>query len=133
MWMLISVYTGWFVADKATVTGIIGVCCNLNLIVFYASPLKTINYVIKTGDSSSIHRTTMVMSFANAFFWSLYGCAKMDPIIFVPNGAGSLLGMVQMSLCIWYPPSIPTARELEPLLVVKKIGDENPVVPLIVV
>ena len=127
-WMLISVYTGWFVADQQTATNIVGISVNLNLIVFYASPLQTLQRVLESSDSSPIHRPTMAMNLANAFFWFLYGLARHDMVIFLPNGLGTLLGMAQLLLCVRYP-TIPVfaavGRELEPLLTIKTIVGEE--------
>lgn len=82
---------------------IIGSLVNMNLVIFYGAPLSTIVQVVRTRNSSSIHRRTMVMGLLNSFFWLCYGIALMDMIIFFPNACGFLLGMVQLILCALFP------------------------------
>lgn len=38
---------------------VIGLCVNINLIIFYGAPLSTIATVLRTKNSSSIHRRTL--------------------------------------------------------------------------
>ena len=40
---------------------VIGIVVNVNLLFFYGAPLSRIFTVLKTRDSSSIHRRTMIM------------------------------------------------------------------------
>lgn len=40
---------------------VIGVVVNINILFFYGAPLSRIFTVMKTRDSSSIHRMTMIM------------------------------------------------------------------------
>jgi len=86
---------------------IIGSAVNVNLVIFYGAPLSTIVQVVRTRNSSSIHRRTMVMGLLNSFFWLCYGIALMDMIIFFPNVTGFILGIIQLTLCTFLP-SIPT-------------------------
>lgn len=82
---------------------IVGVCVNINLFFFYGAPLSTILTVLKERDSSSIHKWTMITNTVNGAFWTAYGIAVMDPFIYVPNGIGSLLGVVQMVMVVLFP------------------------------
>eukprot|EP00574_Skeletonema_japonicum_P005626 CAMPEP_0201726054 /NCGR_PEP_ID=MMETSP0593-20130828/9246_1 /ASSEMBLY_ACC=CAM_ASM_000672 /TAXON_ID=267983 /ORGANISM="Skeletonema japonicum, Strain CCMP2506" /LENGTH=332 /DNA_ID=CAMNT_0048217521 /DNA_START=204 /DNA_END=1202 /DNA_ORIENTATION=+ len=84
---------------------IIGLIVNINLLFFYGAPLSTIYTVLKTRDSNSIHRWTMVMNTANAVFWTAFGFGVMDWFIIVPNGLGAVLGGVQMVLRVIVPSS----------------------------
>eukprot|EP00977_Amphora_coffeiformis_P009096 scaffold2069_cov187-Amphora_coffeaeformis.AAC.13 len=134
LWMTICVCTGWFVTDTVTVTCFVGLCVNLNLVVFYASPLQTVQTVVAVGDAGLIHRPTMMLNFVNAFFWFLYGVSHYDRVIFFPNGVGSLLGVAQMVLCAWYPSRLPVDREGEPLLTVRtNLDGESSSYPIMVV
>jgi hypothetical protein len=45
----------------------------------------------------------MVMNWINTTFWMAYGLARMDPIIYVPNGVGLVLGIAQGLLVCAYP------------------------------
>ena len=85
---------------------IVGLVVNVNLVFFYGAPLSTIQTVIATKNSISIHRTTLFMVNFNTFFWLIYGMAIMDFFIFIPNLCGFILGIIQVALCIKYPSSI---------------------------
>lgn len=92
---------GWKFAKPETV---IGLLVNLNLVVFYSAPLQSLRVVLLTKRSASIHRPTLYMNFLNTSFWILYGgFVRNDPMIFVPNGLGLTLGMIQGVLCLLYP------------------------------
>lgn len=45
----------------------------------------------------------MVMNWVNTTFWMAYGVGRMDPLIYVPNGIGLVLGIVQGVLVCVYP------------------------------
>lgn len=82
---------------------ICGVVVNVNLLFFYGAPLSTIVQVLNHKNSVSIHLPTMITNTANGSFWTAYGIAVMDPFIFVPNGIGALLGVIQFLLCLVFP------------------------------
>ena len=46
------------------------------------------------------------MGFLNAFFWMVYGLAVTDMVIFLPNGCGFLLSVIQVILCVVYKSKI---------------------------
>lgn len=56
----------------------------------------------------------MVMNWTNTTFWILYGLARQDFVIAIPNSLGLSLGLVQGLLCLLYP-STPRLQVLEPL------------------
>jgi Sugar efflux transporter for intercellular exchange len=45
----------------------------------------------------------MIMNWINTSFWMAYGFARMDPIIYVPNGIGLVLGVAQGILVCFFP------------------------------
>mmetsp|Transcript_789 Transcript_789/g.1110 ORF Transcript_789/g.1110 Transcript_789/m.1110 type:complete len:122 (+) Transcript_789:758-1123(+) len=94
---------------------------NVNLCFFYGAPLSTIHQVLKTKDSSSIHRWTMLMNTANACFWTAFGFGIMDWFITVPNGLGAILGFIQMFLRLVVP-----SREVSPSSVGLERRNESP-------
>ena len=79
-----------------------GIVVNFNLWFFYGALLTTIFNVIRSLDSSSIHKT-MVMNTFNGAFWFVYGSAKYDYVWAVPNGIEVLLGVIQYVLCVMFP------------------------------
>jgi len=82
---------------------IVGLVVNFNLLFFYGAPLSTIFTVLKTRNSVSIHIPLMLTATANGFFWAVFGFAVMDYFIFIPNGIGTILGVVQILLCSIFP------------------------------
>jgi solute carrier family 50 (sugar transporter) len=82
---------------------LVGIAVNLNLVFFYAAPLSSIWQVVSTRSCRSIHVPTMMTNTLNGAFWCAYGVAVLDPFIAVPNALGSLLGVVQIILCIIFP------------------------------
>jgi len=82
---------------------IIGFIVNINLFFFYGAPLSTIYTVLKTRDSSSIHRPTMLLNTFNAVFWTAFGFGVMDWFIFIPNGIGAIMGFIQAFLRLVIP------------------------------
>mmetsp|Transcript_20332 Transcript_20332/g.33659 ORF Transcript_20332/g.33659 Transcript_20332/m.33659 type:complete len:333 (+) Transcript_20332:25-1023(+) len=82
---------------------IIGICVNINLFFFYGAPLSTIFTVLKERNSASIHIWTMATNTANGSFWTAYGIAVLDPFIYIPNGLGAMLGVVQIILSVLFP------------------------------
>jgi solute carrier family 50 protein (sugar transporter) len=89
--------------NQAQYTLIIGIVANVNTFFFYGAPLSTIVSVLKSRDSCSIHRRTMITNTANAVFWTAFGIGIMDWIIVIPNGLGSILGFIQIFLCLVIP------------------------------
>jgi solute carrier family 50 protein (sugar transporter) len=98
--------------DRARVL-IVGCLVNLNLVFFYGAPLSTTYTVLSDKKSDSIHIPTMITNTLSASFWTAYGLAVEDPFIYVPNGLGALLGVVQIILCVLFPRSNSSRRKSE--------------------
>ena len=79
---------------------VVGIFSNINLVSFFGAPLSSIATVLKSRNSGSIHRKTLLLNSLNATFWGIYGMAVHDPLIAIPNILGLLLGLVQAVLCI---------------------------------
>eukprot|EP00804_Cyclotella_cryptica_P027877 CCRYP_003785-RA/>CCRYP_003785-RA protein AED:0.38 eAED:0.38 QI:561/1/1/1/1/1/2/116/295 len=89
---------------------VIGIAVNINMSFFYGAPLSIIFKVIKTKDSSWIHRKTMIMNTLCALFFLAFGIGRMDYFLIVPNGIGVLLGAVQLFLRLLIPCSEEVTR-----------------------
>lgn len=103
IWVAIITSICFLDVEMAKKELIVGIAVNINLLFFYGAPLSTIFVVLKTKDSSSIHRWTMLMNTANATFWTAFGFGASDYFIMIPNGIGAVLGAVQMILCFIVP------------------------------
>lgn len=104
VWCILLVCVGWLdLFGKGNEKEVVGILANINVIFFYGAPLQTMRTVIEDKTSESILIPTMIMNIVNTFFWILYGLAINDPVIYVPNIIGFVLGLIQALLCILYP------------------------------
>jgi hypothetical protein len=98
IWLLLIASISLFNVTPEQRLTIIGISVNLNISFFYGAPLSTIVKVIKTRDSSSIHRYTMMLNTGCAIFFMLFGIGVQDNYLIVPNGIGVALGVTQAFL-----------------------------------
>jgi solute carrier family 50 protein (sugar transporter) len=101
-WAAVITYVGWL-SSSTNPAATIGVVVNVNLVFFYGAPLQRVQTVVVERNSESIHVPTMVMNWMNTTFWILYGFAKGDFVIIVPNVLGLSLGLLQGVLCVMFP------------------------------
>jgi solute carrier family 50 protein (sugar transporter) len=101
-WAVVITWVGWF-STSTDPAATIGIVVNVNLVFFYGAPLQTVQTVVAERSSESIHVPTMVMNWMNTTFWILYGIARNDFIIIVPNVMGLSLGLLQGVLCVMFP------------------------------
>jgi solute carrier family 50 protein (sugar transporter) len=114
-WVVVISFVTWGMEDDPTAAAAtVGIVVNANLIFFYAAPLQTLRSTVRTRNSASIHRPTMYMNWCSTSFWVLYGVAKKDLVIIIPNAIGLSLGLTQGVLCACYP-SIVVATLLDDL------------------
>ncbi|XP_008237119.1 PREDICTED: bidirectional sugar transporter SWEET5-like [Prunus mume] len=81
---------------------IIGILCIVFNIIMYASPLTIMKMVIKTKSVKYMPFTLSLANFCNGIVWLIYALIKFDPYILVPNGLGSISGLVQLILYATY-------------------------------
>mmetsp|Transcript_37545 Transcript_37545/g.120455 ORF Transcript_37545/g.120455 Transcript_37545/m.120455 type:complete len:262 (-) Transcript_37545:531-1316(-) len=82
------------VAQRQLLTGYVA---NVILVIFYGAPLSTLAQVLKTKSAASIYAPLSLLSGINGALWVTYGLAVNDLFIAVPNAAGLLLSLVQLS------------------------------------
>ncbi|WOG89713.1 hypothetical protein DCAR_0208951 [Daucus carota subsp. sativus] len=87
-----------------------------SLISMFASPLFIINLVIKTKSVEYMPFYLSLSTFLMSLSFLAYGMFKHDPFISVPNGVGSVLGVVQLALYTYYS-RFSNEESTEPLLV----------------
>lgn len=80
-----------------------GFAANGILLVFYASPLSSLLEVFQTRSNATIHLNMAIMTILNGALWVAYGLAIHNPFIWVPNGVGAILGVVQVILWLVFP------------------------------
>ncbi|KAL9455831.1 hypothetical protein AB3S75_005122 [Citrus x aurantiifolia] len=80
----------------------VGYLSVVSLISMFASPLFIIKLVIKTRSVEFMPFYLSLSTFLMSLSFLAYGMFKDDPFIYVPNGIGTLLGIVQLMLYSYY-------------------------------
>ncbi|CAN8251845.1 unnamed protein product [Cochlearia groenlandica] len=81
---------------------LIGILCIIFNIIMYAAPLTVMKRVIQTKSVKYMPFFLSLANFMNGVVWVIYACLKFDPYILIPNGLGSLSGIVQLILYVTY-------------------------------
>ncbi|OWM63939.1 bidirectional sugar transporter SWEET1a-like isoform X2 [Punica granatum] len=79
-----------------------GIVTTIFTIVMYASPLSVARMVIKTKSVEYMPFWLSLFTFICGILWFLFGLLGADPYVYVPNGLGGLLGMMQLILYAIY-------------------------------
>ncbi|EOY20683.1 Nodulin MtN3 family protein [Theobroma cacao] len=83
-------------------SGIVGILAIIFNVIMYSSPLTVMKLVIRTKSVKYMPFYLSVFNFLNGIVWVVYASLKLDPYILVPNGMGSLLGLLQLILYAAY-------------------------------
>lgn len=81
---------------------VIGFLSCATLISMFASPLSVMNLVIQTRSVEFMPFYLSLSTFLMSTSFLLYGIFNFDPFIYVPNGIGTILGIVQLALYFYY-------------------------------
>ncbi|XP_047311964.1 bidirectional sugar transporter SWEET2a-like [Impatiens glandulifera] len=73
-----------------------------SLVSMFASPLSVINIVIKTSSVEFMPFYLSLSTFLMSVSFFAYGMLKYDAFIYVPNGIGAVLGVIQLGLYYYY-------------------------------
>ncbi|KAG0567408.1 hypothetical protein M758_7G145400 [Ceratodon purpureus] len=86
---------------------VVGSVCVFIGVVMYASPLSVMKEVIKSESVESMPFLLSFACFCNGLIWTAYGTIKKDMYIYIPNGLGTSLSVVQLIMwCIYYKKSV---------------------------
>ncbi|CAK9151752.1 unnamed protein product [Ilex paraguariensis] len=101
---LFAIVVVWslLVTDSAIRHGTIGFLSCASLISMFASPLFIIKLVIQTRSVEFMPFYLSLSTFLMSTSFLLYGIFNFDPFIYVPNGIGTILGVVQLVLFSYY-------------------------------
>lgn len=80
----------------------VGYLSVVSLISMFASPLFVMNLVIKTKSVEFMPFYLSLATFLISISFFAFGMFKSDPFIFVPNGIGTVLGIIQLVLYSYY-------------------------------
>lgn len=103
-WEVISLLIGFVVRADPTTTAFITACsANVFTLVFYIAPIKTIVQVIHDRNSSILYPPMVLTTLMNSGLWFVYGIAALDDFfVYVPNGIGATLSLIQLILIPLY-------------------------------
>ncbi|CAI0452049.1 unnamed protein product [Linum tenue] len=101
--------------DSHTRQLFIGYLSVFSLISMFASPLFIINLVVKTRSVEYMPFFLSLATFLMSLSFFAYGMLKGDGFISVPNGIGTILGVVQLALYYHYSSKYDDSSR-EPLL-----------------
>ncbi|MBA0861052.1 hypothetical protein Goshw_023946, partial [Gossypium schwendimanii] len=90
------------IADRATRWIFVGFLSCASLISMFASPLFIINLVIRTRSVEFMPFYLSLSTFLMSTSFLLYGIFNFDAFIYVPNGIGTILGILQLALYFRY-------------------------------
>ncbi|GFR43393.1 hypothetical protein Agub_g4470 [Astrephomene gubernaculifera] len=100
---LLGVVTAFGGSDAKTQQGLWGLAGNVVCLIYYAAPLTSMLEVIRSRNSASILVPLTMMNTLNAALWTTYGVAVRDPYIWLPNGIGLVLSLMQVALRVVFP------------------------------
>ncbi|XP_047317782.1 bidirectional sugar transporter SWEET2-like [Impatiens glandulifera] len=106
-----------FITQLVTRRVFVGCLSGGALISMFASPLFVIKLVIRTRSVEYMPFYLSLSTFLMSTAFFVYGVLNSppDPFIYVPNGIGTLLGIVQLALYFYYKDKSPTSNR-EPLI-----------------
>lgn len=90
-------------AEVAATLGFVCVTCNVCL---FASPLETMGKVIRTKSAASLPIALCVANLVSGALWSALAIGQNDMFVLAPNALGTMLGSVQVTLYLAYPPPL---------------------------
>ncbi|XP_072028769.1 sugar transporter SWEET1-like isoform X2 [Amphiura filiformis] len=99
----VLVYVKFYLEDiesSLSTLGPVGIC---TMVMMFGSPLSTVAQVCRTKSTESVPFAMSLATFLTALEWLVYGRIVGDFYIEFPNFLGSVLGLIQLLLFVWYP------------------------------
>ncbi|XP_024019476.1 bidirectional sugar transporter SWEET2 isoform X3 [Morus notabilis] len=104
------------IIDPLIRRNVVGLMSSVCLVSMFASPLFIINLVIQTKSVEYMPFYISLSTFLMSTSFFLYGILNYDAFIYVPNGIGTILGIVQLALYFYYKNSAAEDSK-EPLII----------------
>ncbi|KAH8974806.1 hypothetical protein BDL97_01G120600 [Sphagnum fallax] len=105
---------------------VVGSICVIIGVFMYAAPLAVMKEVIRSQSVESMPFLLSFACFCNGFIWTAYGGIKNDKFLYIPNGLGTFLTIIQLTLWCFYnkkggkqdqcpqpPPSVQHALDMD--------------------
>lgn len=96
------VFGSMCITDHHVRQAFVGLLSVASLISMFASPLFIINLVIRTASVEFMPFFLSLSTFLMSISFLLYGILNWDAFIYIPNGIGTALGVVQLLLYYYY-------------------------------
>ncbi|KAJ4712310.1 Bidirectional sugar transporter SWEET [Melia azedarach] len=77
---------------------IVGLVCVVFNIIMYAAPLTVMKMVIQTKSVKYLPLPLALANLCNGAIWAIYALLRFDPYVLIPNGLGTISGLVQLIL-----------------------------------
>ena len=87
-------------ANRSFALGLFG---SILCVLLFASPLSTMSEVLSTQNAASIYAPLTFATCVNCGSWTIYGLVIGDIWVYLPNGTGLCLGLVQLALKLQIP------------------------------
>ncbi|KAG6412211.1 hypothetical protein SASPL_124882 [Salvia splendens] len=100
--MVVVFITFFFLHGTTNRSMLVGLICIVMNIGMYTAPLTVMKRVIKTKSVKYLPFYLSLANFANGTVWSIYALVKFDSYILIPNGLGTISGLVQLGLYAFY-------------------------------
>ncbi|OVA20104.1 SWEET sugar transporter [Macleaya cordata] len=88
-------------------TLVVGIFCLIFNIAMYAMPLDNMLLVIRTKSVEYLPGFLLLANFLNGGTWLTYALLRFDLFVFISNGCGAILGLIQLILYAIYYKSTP--------------------------
>ncbi|KAJ4886692.1 Bidirectional sugar transporter SWEET2 [Raphanus sativus] len=105
------------IPEKVTRWYLVGFLSCGSLVSMFASPLFVINLVIKTKSVEFMPFYLSLSTFLMSASFFMFGLFNSDAFVYTPNGIGTVLGIVQLSLYCYYHRNSIEEETKEPLIV----------------
>ncbi|XP_010502075.1 PREDICTED: bidirectional sugar transporter SWEET2 [Camelina sativa] len=105
------------IPDQLTRWYFVGFLSCGSLVSMSASPLFVINLVIRTKSVEFMPFYLSLSTFLMSASFLLYGLFNWDAFVYIPNGIGTILGIVQLALYCYYHRNSTAEETKEPLIV----------------
>uniref|UniRef100_A0A1D1XSQ8 Bidirectional sugar transporter SWEET n=1 Tax=Anthurium amnicola TaxID=1678845 RepID=A0A1D1XSQ8_9ARAE len=102
---MIIIYVSLELFDPVTRQMFVGYLSVASLISMFASPLFIINLVIRTRSVEFMPFYLSLSTFLMSISFFAYGMLLHDFFVYIPNGIGTMLGVIQISLYAYYSKS----------------------------
>lgn len=111
--VFLAAWTAYVILATSGVTGqnndqvskVLGYMCVALNIGVYASPLDTMQVVIRTKSADALPISLCTMNLINGSLWVVFGAVTADYFVLTPNAIGALLGAIQVGLYVKFRPS----------------------------